>query len=74
MPPFLLFCPMTSEVGVGGMEQRLTSCQYSVRFCCCVTDGSSGSDKVTSDVAVCREQRCVIEFLHVENMVLIDIH
>ena len=32
------------------------------------------SDKMVSDVDVCRKQRCGIEFLHVEKMAPTDIH
>ena len=32
------------------------------------------SDITASDMEVCMKQRCVIEFLHVEKMVSIDIH
>ena len=32
------------------------------------------SDKAAPDVEVCMKHRCVIEFLHVEKIALIDIH
>ncbi|MEQ5394206.1 hypothetical protein ABN236_19280, partial [Proteus sp. fly-1013] len=42
---------------------------YSVAFYCCVTDGSRGADgKMTSDVEVCMNWKCVIEFFHAENI------
>ena len=41
MPPILLCWPTTSEVVVGGMAVEVEpSHQYSVRYCCCTTDGS----------------------------------
>ena len=44
MPPVLLCWPMTSEAGAGGMAVEVEpSCQYSITFCCRVTDGSRGA-------------------------------
>ena len=44
MPCILLCWPMASEVDVGAMAvEAKPSCQYSVTCCCCVTDGSRGS-------------------------------
>ena len=41
MPPVLSSSSTTSEADVGGMAiEDEPSCQYSVIFCCCVTDGS----------------------------------
>ena len=43
MPPVLLCLPTLSEADVGGMAIKVEPyCQYSVAFCCCVTDGSRG--------------------------------
>jgi len=42
-PPMLPCQPRTSEADVGGMAVEAephTSPQYSITFCCCVTDGS----------------------------------
>ncbi|MEQ5146204.1 hypothetical protein ABN231_18085 [Proteus mirabilis] len=40
----LLCWPTTSEVDVGGMAVEVEpSHQYSITFCCCVTDGSRGA-------------------------------
>jgi len=41
-----------------------------------VADGSrrGGFDGMASDMEVCREQRCGIEFLHVEEMAPVAIH
>ena len=44
MPPVLLFWSMMSEADVGGIAvEAEPSHQYSVTFCCCVTDGSRGT-------------------------------
>ena len=44
MPPILFFWPTTSEADVGGMAVEVEpSHQYSITFCCCVTDGSRGA-------------------------------
>ena len=41
MPPILLCLPTTSEAdGGGAVVEAEPSHQYSVTFCCCVTDGS----------------------------------
>jgi len=41
MPPNLLCWPMTSEVNVGDIAEEVEpSHQYSIIFCCDVTDGS----------------------------------
>ena len=43
MLPILLCWPITSEVDVGGMAEEVESShQYSITFCCCVTNGSRG--------------------------------
>ena len=43
-PPILLCWPMVSEADVGGMAVGVEpSCQYSITFCFCVTDGNRGS-------------------------------
>jgi len=67
---------LPSETDVGRMAVEVEpSHQYSLTFCCCVTDGSRGVvwQKV-SDVEVGMKQRRVTEFLHVEKMAPIDIH
>ena len=44
MPPILWCCPTISEVDVGGMAVEVEpSYQYSIIFCCYVTDGSRGA-------------------------------
>ena len=49
--------------------------QFFITFCCSVTDGSrSCLIKMTSDMEVCVKQKCVTEFLHVENIAPIEIH
>ena len=41
MHPILSCWLMLSEVNVSGMAEEVEpSCQYSVTFCCCMTDGS----------------------------------
>ena len=43
MPPVLLCRPTKSEVDFGGLAAKVEpSHQYSVKFCCCATDGSRG--------------------------------
>lgn len=61
---------MTSEADDGGIAvDAEPSCQYSVTFCCHVTDGREGQpDKMTSDMEVYMKQKRVTEFLHVEKM------
>jgi len=40
IPPILLHCPTTSETDVDGMAVGVEPfCQYSIKFCCYVTDG-----------------------------------
>jgi len=49
MPPILLFWPIVAEADIGDMPSR----QYSIPFCCHVTDGSRGqSDRMASDMEV----------------------
>ena len=44
MSPILLYWPTVSEVDVGGTAVEVEpSHQYSVEFCCHVTDGSRGA-------------------------------
>jgi len=50
MPPILLCWPMTTEVDVGGMAIEVKPIfhqrwfhQYSITFCCHLTDGSRGA-------------------------------
>ena len=44
MPPILWCWPMISEADVGAMAvEAEPSHQYSITFCCCVTDGSRGA-------------------------------
>ena len=40
MPPDLLCWPTTAEADVGIVVETECSCQRSITFCCCVTDGS----------------------------------
>jgi len=42
MPPILLCWPTTSEVDVGVAAEAQPSHQYSILFCCHVTEGSEG--------------------------------
>jgi len=42
MPPILLYWPTISEMNVGSMAVEVEpSYQYSITFCCCVTERSS---------------------------------
>jgi len=44
MPPILLCQPMTSDAAVSCMAAEVEpSHQYSITYCCCVTDGSGGA-------------------------------
>ena len=44
MPPILSYRPMTSDVDVGGMAVEAgPSHQYSITFCCHMSDGSRGA-------------------------------
>ena len=63
---FILLCgPTTSEIDVGGMAvEAEPSLQYSIIFCCHVTDGSKGqSDRMASVMEVCKKQKDVNEFI-----------
>jgi len=43
MSPILLYWLTMSKVGIGDMTAEVEpSHQYSVQFCCCLTDGSRG--------------------------------
>jgi len=76
MHPILLCWPMMSEADIGGMAVEVEpSHQYSVKFCCRVTNDSRGqSNKMASDMEVQMNKRCIIEFLHVEKFAPNDIH
>ena len=76
MPPILLYWPTVSEVDVGDMAIEVEpSHQYSLTYCCCVSDGSRGqSNKMVPDTEVWMKQRCVTEFLCAEKMASTDIH
>ena len=64
-----------SEVDVGDMTVEVEpSHQYSITFCCHVTDGSREAVSQNSDMDMSMEQRCGIEFLYVEKMAPTDIH
>ena len=66
---------MTSNVDGGGMAVPVEpSHQYSTTFCCHVTAAEGQCDTMASDVKVCLEQRCEIEFSHAEKIAPIDIH
>ena len=44
IPPILLFWLTMSEADVGGVAVEVEpSCQYSIMFCCHVTDGIRGA-------------------------------
>lgn len=74
MPPTLLCWPTTSKADIGMVEAE-PSRQYSITCCCYVMHGSSGaSDRMASDIELGMKQRCVIEFLSVENTVRTDIN
>ena len=73
LPPTLLCWLITSEADIGGMaievELSFQNSFTSVAVWQMVAEGQS--DKTASDMEVPMKKRCVIEFLHVEN---IDIH
>jgi len=72
MPPMLA---TTLETHGGRAVEAECSCQHSVTFCRCVTDGSRGAVwQMVSVVEVLVKQRCVIEFLHAEKITPTDIH
>ena len=75
MTPILLCWPTTSEADVGDVAVEVEpSHQYSVKFCCRCTDDSRGhSAKMVSEMEVHMKKRCVIEFLHAENIAPNDI-
>jgi len=75
MLPILSYWPSVSEVDIVGMAvEAEPSHQYPV-VCCCVTDGSRGHCGTTvPDMEMHVKQRCVIEFLHAEQMALTDTH
>ena len=53
VPPILLFWPMTSEAGVGGMAVEVEfSRQYSITFCCCMMASEGQPDKMVPDMKV----------------------
>lgn len=55
---------MTLEVNTGDMAiEDDPSHQYSIAFCCCVTEGQS--NRMATDAAC---ERCVTEFLHVKKL------
>ena len=72
----LLCWPPMSEADAGGMAMEVEpSHQYSVTFCCGVTDGSRGEvwpNSVDTEVHV--EQRYVTEFFHLEKITPTDIY
>ena len=72
----LWYWPMTSEADVGAMAVEVEpSHQYSVTFCCCVTDGSRGAVWQNDVWHGCADEaRCATEFLHAEKMAPINIH
>ena len=76
MTPILFFWLTMSEGGVGGMIVEVKcSHQYSIPYCCCVTDPAEWqSDRMVSVMEVYMEKRCVTEFLHEEKMTTNDIH
>ena len=75
MPPILVCCPTTSEADIGGTVEVQPFDQYSITFCCPVTEGKKRQlDRMVSDVEVYMKQRCVTEFLHEEKMARTDIH
>ena len=57
-----------SEMDIGGMAIEVEpSHQHVIMFCCCVTDGSRGAVWQNGiGQKVLKEQRGVIEFLHVK--------
>jgi len=76
MPTVLLHWPTLSEVDADDMVVEVEpSYQYSVPFCCHVTDGIRWqSDRMASDMEGRVKQRCVIEFLHAVTVAPTDIH
>ena len=59
MPSILLCWLTTAKMDVGGMAVKVeVSHQYSIKFCCCVTEAAAGqSDKMVSNMEVCMKQR-----------------
>ena len=76
MALILLCWPITSEADGGGMAvEAEPSHQYSITFCCSVTDGNGGHpDKMASGMEVRMKLRCVTAFLHAENTAPIGFH
>ena len=75
MPPILWCQPTTSEADVGVMAVEVEpSHQYSIHFVVWQMAAEGQSDRLVSDTEVCMEQRCVIEFLHAENMASVDVY
>ena len=66
-----------SDVDVGGIAVEVEpSCQYSITFCCCVTDGSRGAVQQNGvwHGSAYEEKVCnLTEFLCAEKIALIDI-
>jgi len=64
MPPILLYWPTISEMNVGSMAVEVEpSYQYSIIFCCCVTERGSLKKMMPYSEAQMK-QRCVIVVLH----------
>ena len=74
--PSILLCIRAYEANVGGTAAEVEpSHWYSVTCCCPVQMAAEGhSDWMVSDMGVHMEQRCGIEFLHVERSAAINIH
>ena len=71
----LLRWTMRSEADVADTAvEAEPSQQYSIMFCCHVTDGSGVLTKYVSDMELRMKKRYATEFLHVEKIAPIDIH
>ena len=73
----LLFCwPTTSEADVGGLAVKVEPSTNTL-FCSVPLwkmAAEEQSDRIAPDTEVQMKQRCGIDFLHVENVALTDIH
>jgi len=75
MSPILRCWPTASDADVGGTAVEVEpSLQYSVTWCCQVTDGSRGALWQNGVWHESVDEAKVCEFLHAENIAFSDIH